>query len=40
MLVAGWEADDTIAAAKQVINKKSSLADMDSKVIKKGVDYS
>ncbi len=40
MLVAGWEADDTIAAAKQVINKKSSLKDVDSKVIKKGVDYS
>lgn len=40
MLVAGWEADDTIAASKQVINKKSSLKDVDSKVIKKGVDYS
>lgn len=39
MLIAGWEADDTIAAAKQVLNKKTTLADLDEKIITKGVDY-
>ena len=39
MLVAGWEGPDTVAAAKQLIDKTSTLVGLDEKIIKKGVDY-
>lgn len=39
MLVAGWEGPDTVAAAKQLIDKTTTLVDLNEKVIAKGVDY-
>jgi len=39
MLVAGWEGPDTVAAAKQVIDKTTTLVGLDEKKITKGVDY-